>query len=156
MKNKRIVYLPVDQLREYENNPRINDNAVEPVARSIDEFGFKVPIVIDSDNVIITGHTRLKAAKLLGLEEVPCIVADDLTDDQVKAFRLADNKIGELADWDYELLQIELKGIDLDMIDFGLTGSSEIDVDSFFVDAEMEEKEEPEAQCPHCKMRFKV
>ena len=93
-----IINLKLDQLHPYENNPRKNDEAVKYVAESIKEFGFKVPIVIDKNNVIIAGHTRYKAAKKLKLTEVPCIVADDLTEEQVKAFRLADNKVGELAD----------------------------------------------------------
>ncbi len=93
----KIEYKKIDDLKPYENNPRFNDDAVEYVANSIKEFGFKVPIVIDKDNVIVAGHTRYKASMELGLEEVPCIVADDLTDEQVKAFRLADNKVGEKA-----------------------------------------------------------
>lgn len=98
----KIIDVKITSLKEYKNNPRVNDKAVAKVAASIDEFGFKVPIVIDGNNVIICGHTRLKAAKQLGLEVVPCIVADDLTDEQIKAFRLADNKTGEFADWDFE------------------------------------------------------
>lgn len=92
----KIIDIEITRLKEYENNPRVNDKAVAKVAASIDEFGFKVPIVVDSNNVIICGHTRLKAAKQLGLEVVPCIVADDLTDEQIKAFRLADNKTSNL------------------------------------------------------------
>ena len=104
----------------YENNPRNNDGAVDAVAASIKEFGFKVPIVIDKDNVIIAGHTRYKASVKLGLETVPCIVADDLSEQQIKAFRLADNKVGELADWDFSALEMELEGIDeIDMEQFG-------------------------------------
>ena len=99
----------------YENNPRINDNAVDAVANSIKEFGFKVPIIIDKNNVIVAGHTRLKAAEKLGMKEVPVIVANDLTDDQIKAFRLADNKVGELATWDFSKLEEELSGIQMDM-----------------------------------------
>lgn len=155
-----IVNMRVEDLIEYENNPRFNDNAVEPVARSIEQFGFKVPIVVDSNNVIIAGHTRLRAARFLGLDEVPCIVADDLDEDQVKAFRLADNKVGELATWDYEALNIELEEIDLDMSEFGFVELSDIDIDSFFEDSEpkedLESEEEKEIQCPHCKMYFKV
>lgn len=155
-----IVNMNIDDLIEYENNPRFNDDAVEPVARSIEQFGWKVPIVIDSNNVIITGHTRLKAAKFLGLDEVPCIVADDLDEDQVKAFRLADNKVGELAQWDYEALNIELESIEIDMGEFGFIELSDIDIDGFFEDAEPKEEtkeEEPEEiQCPHCKMYFTV
>jgi len=94
MKN---VNKKIDELIVYENNPRNNDEAVEAVANSIKEFGFKVPIIIDKDNIIVAGHTRLKASLKLGLKEVPCIIADDLSDDQIKAFRLADNKTSELA-----------------------------------------------------------
>ena len=109
----------VSVLQEYENNPRNNDEAIKAVANSINEFGFKVPIVITSDNVIIAGHTRLKASVSLGLEEVPCLIADDLNDEQIKAFRLADNKTAELATWDLSKLEEELEGLDLDMLQFG-------------------------------------
>ena len=114
-----ITYKSIDTLKPYKNNPRINDEAIEYVANSINQFGFKVPIVIDKDNVIVCGHTRYKASKLLGLKEVPCIVADDLTDKQIKAFRLADNKVGESSLWDNSLLSIELNDIDINMEDFG-------------------------------------
>lgn len=95
-----IVYRQLETISPYEKNPRKNDDAVEYVANSIREFGFKVPIVIDKDGVIVAGHTRYKAAKKLKMENVPCIVADDLTDEQIKAFRLADNKTAEKATWD--------------------------------------------------------
>lgn len=117
-----IQQIEVAELKEYENNPRNNDEAAQAVAESIKEFGFKIPIVIDISGVIIAGHTRLKAAKVLGLEKVPCIVADDLTPEQVQAFRLADNKTGELADWDFKKLEEELKlltAFDFDMTVFG-------------------------------------
>lgn len=117
--NMEIIYKKTKEIKEYENNPRKNDEAVEYVANSIKEFGFKNPIILDKDNVIIAGHTRLKAAKKLGIKEVPCIMADDLTEEQVKAFRLADNKVGEIATWDFELLDMELVDIDLDMTAFG-------------------------------------
>lgn len=107
------------ELLTYENNPRNNDAAVEAVANSIKEFGFKVPIVITKDNVIIAGHTRLKASLELGLASVPCIVADDLTEAQIKAFRLADNKSAEIATWDFTKLELELENIDMDMLQFG-------------------------------------
>ena len=96
------------------------------MAASIKEFGFKVPIVIDANGEIVAGHTRLKAAKKLGLAEVPCIIADDLTPEQIKAFRLADNKTAELAEWDFDLLHLELDDIDLDMSDFGFTPSENL------------------------------
>lgn len=115
-----IITKKLKDLKPYNNNPRQNDEAVEYVARSIAEFGFKVPIVIDKDNVIVCGHTRYKASQNLGLKEVPCIVADDLNPEQIKAFRLADNKVAELSEWDYEALDMELESIfDIDMENFG-------------------------------------
>lgn len=120
MEKTKVTYMDVDSLIPYANNPRLNDNAVDAVAASIKEFGFKVPIVVDGENVIINGHTRPKAAHKLGLKQVPVIVADDLTPEQVKAFRLADNKTGELAQWDMAKLGIELEGIgEIDMGEFG-------------------------------------
>lgn len=118
----QIVYKRVDELREYDNNPRNNDNAVDAVAASIELAGFKVPMVIDAAGVIVAGHTRLKAAKRLGMTEVPCIIADDLTDEQIRAFRLADNKVSELAEWDFDKLDVELMSLadtDIDMSVFG-------------------------------------
>lgn len=122
--NLKIIYKEIDELIPYINNPRNNTNAVDAVASSIKNFGFKVPIVIDGGNEIINGHTRMLAAKKLGLSKVPCILADDLNDEEIKAFRLADNKTSELADWDFDLLDIELKeldgmDLDFDMSDFG-------------------------------------
>ena len=114
-----IVMKKVSELKAYENNPRNNDAAVDAVANSIEEFGFKVPIVITKDDVIIAGHTRLKASLKLGLATVPCIVADDLTEGQIKAFRLADNKTAELASWDFSKLESELASIEMDMSQFG-------------------------------------
>lgn len=114
-----IITKKISEIIPYENNPRKNDEAVEYVANSIKEFGFKVPIIIDKNNVMVAGHTRIKAAERLGIEEIPCIMADDLTDEQIKAFRLADNKVGEIAEWDLEMLDIELLDIDIDMTDFG-------------------------------------
>ena len=119
MKEMRIESIKTSELIPYENNPRNNDEAVEFVANSIKDFGFKVPIIIDKNNVVVAGHTRLKAAELLGLEEVPCIRATDLTDAQIKAFRIADNKTSEKAGWDLDKLKIELEDIEFDMKDFG-------------------------------------
>ena len=119
-KHLKIIQKNTADLIPYDKNPRKNDAAVDEVAASIRQFGFKVPIIIDADQVIVAGHTRLKAAEQLGLKKVPCIVADDLTEEQIKAFRLADNKTAELADWDFELLTEELEEItDIDMADFG-------------------------------------
>ena len=129
-----IVEKNIDEIIPYINNPRVNDNAVDKVAASIKAFGWKVPCVISKDNVIVTGHTRIKAAKKLGIDKIPCIIADDLTDDQIKAFRLADNKVAEFSEWDFEKLEIEFEGLaDFDLEDFGF----EIEFDngsSFFKD----------------------
>lgn len=120
MATMQIVYKDVNELIPYINNPRKNDDAVDKVASSIKHFGFKVPIVIDNLNEIVAGHTRLKAAKKLGIKKVPCIIADDLDDNQIKAFRLADNKVSEAASWDDELLGIEMFSIsEIDLKEFG-------------------------------------
>lgn len=144
-----IQDLPINQIKAYDKNPRKNDEAAQYVAESIKEFGFKVPIVIDSNNVIIAGHTRLKAAKKLKLETVPCIIADDLTEEQVKAFRLADNKVGEIAEWDLDLLGEELGDIlDIDMELFGFDMSFDDEEDAEVVEDEFEAElpEEPKAK----------
>lgn len=115
-----IIIKGIDEIRPYENNPRVNDGAVGAVAESIREFGFQQPIVVDRDGVIIAGHTSYKAAQKLGLTEVPVVVAGNMTDEQVRAYRLADNKTGELAEWDFSALEEELAGIgELDMSLFG-------------------------------------
>lgn len=147
-----IVEKKLSELKPYENNPRKNDEAVEYVANSIKEFGFKVPIVIDKDGVIVAGHTRYKAAKQLKLKTVPCIIADDLNDEQIKAFRLADNKTAELAGWDFPLLDMELAELNMDMEQFGFKEFDHEDIDDFFEDAQENEKEEKlhVITCPHC------
>ena len=137
-----IVNIKTDMLIPYVNNPRHNEDAVEKVMASIQEFGFKVPLVIDKNNVVVTGHTRLKAAKRLGIDEVPCVIADDLSDAQIKAFRIADNKVSEYAEWDEELLKIELE--ELEELDFNLDDLS-IDFSDFDLDVGEDIKEiEPE------------
>ena len=155
-----IEYKQLDELREYENNPRNNDNALAAVAASIKEFGFKVPIVIDAAGVIIAGHTRAKAAAQLGMSSVPCIVADDLTEEQIRAFRLADNKTGELAGWDFEKLEAELAELSsMDMSAFGFLDRDDVDIDDFFEDAEDDdpaEKKPKTVTCPHCGEEFEV
>jgi len=145
----QIKEIEISSLIEYENNPRNNDGAVDAVAESIKQFGFKVPIVIDRDNVIVAGHTRLKAARKIGLEKVPCIVADDLTPEQIKAYRLADNKTGELAEWDFSALEIELAEIesDFDMSAFGFDISDFEDIHEITEDEVPEVDEENEPIC---------
>lgn len=143
-----IINKKLAELKPYENNPRNNDEAVETVANSIKEFGFKNPIIIDKDNVIVCGHTRYKAAEKLGFEDAPCIMADDLTEEQIKAFRLADNKTAELASWDFDLLDTELDSIlDIDMADFGF---EDINVDDFGDTFELPEGDKN----PICQMTF--
>ncbi|MGL6194508.1 MAG: DNA modification methylase [Thermoguttaceae bacterium] len=121
--NFTIEIRDIETIRPYENNPRINEKAVEPVAKSIKEFGFRQPIVVDTDGIIIAGHTRFLAAKKLGLQKVPVHVATELTPEQVKAYRLADNKTGEIAEWDMNILPIEIaalqaSGFNMDSLGF--------------------------------------
>lgn len=111
MADNKIQMMPIDQVTPYDKNPRNNDASVDYVANSIREFGFKQPIVVDRDGVIIVGHTRLKAAEKLGLNEVPVLTADDLTEEQAKAYRLADNKVSEFSEWDFSQLDDELNVI---------------------------------------------
>ena len=144
-----INMMNIEELIPYVNNPRDNDQAVDAVASSIKNFGFKVPIVIDSENEVIAGHTRLKAAKKLGMDQVPTIIADDLDENQVRAFRLADNRVGELADWDKDMLKVELLDIDgLDMEQFGFDELETLLEDDEVVEDEFDEEipEEPNAK----------
>lgn len=143
-----VKLIPLDQIHPYEKNPRKNDDAVDKVAASIREFGFRQPIVVDADHVIIAGHTRLEASKRLGLTEVPVVVADDLSEEQVKAYRLADNKTAEFSGWDFDLLNGELFEInDIDMAAFGFDmnaftdGMAEAEDDDYDLDAADEHAE---------------
>ena len=149
----KIIEKDINELVPYENNARINDKAVDVVANSIEEFGFKQPIIIDKNNVIVAGHTRTLACKKLGITKVPCIVADDLTEEQIKAFRIADNSSAQVAEWDMDKLMKELDTIDYDMSKYGLAEqmaeiekiideNKEVEEDDF--DAEL--PEEPKAK----------
>ena len=149
MNKTDIEYLKIEDIIPYENNPRQNDGAVEGVKESIRQFGFKVPMVIDTNNVIVCGHTRYKASKELGLTEIPCIRADDLTDEQIKAFRLADNKVSEVAEWDLEKLSIELA--DIDDIDMSAFGFEDIDIEDI-EEVDIKEDEMPEEVETRCKL----
>ena len=154
-----IVYKSIDELTPYENNPRHNENAVAAVAASIKEFNFKVPLVIDTNGVVVAGHTRLLAARQLGLSAVPCIIADDLTPEQIRAFRLADNKTAELAGWDFAKLEEELAALaaEFDMTAFGFHADSDVDIDDFFKEAgEKKEKEPKTVTGPHCGEVFEL
>lgn len=152
MKEMKIEYVNIEDIIPYENNPRHNDNAVDYVANSIKEFGFKVPIIIDKENVVVAGHTRLKASEKLGLKKVPCIYADDLTDDQIKAFRIADNKVSEFSTWDLNKLDLELEEIELDMSNFGVLEADEIEWDNVenLSDDTYDEPTHNMLECPKC------
>ena len=137
MKRAQVINMPVAKLRRYQNNPRRNDDAVNYVVNSIKAFGFRVPIVIDRNNVIVAGDTRYKAAKKIGMKTVPCIVAEDLSEEKINAFRLVDNKTQELSSWDYARLMDELAAVqgNFDMSEFGFD-TSRLD------DGEDEDKED--------------
>lgn len=135
----KVQYWPIDDVKPYQNNPRNNDDAVEYVTNSIREFGWQQPIVVDKDGTIIAGHTRLKAAKLLGMETVPVVVADNLTPSQANAYRLADNKVAEAATWDIEALAVELEGLEVDF-DMTMFDFDEIGFEPSFDDVEDEQE----------------
>lgn len=146
----KIEEMKVGELIPYENNPRKNDAAVDAVAASIRAFGFKVPIIVDKDNVIVAGHTRLRGAEKLGLKTVPVIRVDDLTEEQIRAFRLADNKTGEIAEWDFEKLKEELNEIQaIDMEEFGFM-VNEIAKMKEKTEEDGDEKELKKIFCPRC------
>lgn len=157
-----ISMINIEKIKPYENNPRINDDAVEAVAKSIKSFGFKSPIIVDKDLIIIAGHTRLKAAEKLGLKQVPTVIATNLTKKQAKALRIADNKTGELAEWDISKLVPELKDLKSDDFDMSSLGFSEFELASMLnptieddgqsIDdyEEPEKKEEHDYICPEC------
>ena len=130
----------INEIYPYENNPRNNENAVQAVMNSIAEFGIKQPLVIDENHVIVVGHTRYIAAKKLGYKTLPCLIASDLSDEQIRAYRLADNKTNELAEWDSKALQAELDALyeSFDMEKFGFA----IQIENIDLKGELEESEE--------------
>ena len=139
-----VISMAISDIKPYPNNPRKNDDAVTATANSIKEFGWQQPIIVDKDNIIIAGHTRYKAAKQLNMEKVPVVVAKNLSKEQVKAYRLADNKTGEIADWDSEFLEDELANIiDFDMEDFGFEQiKNDVNIDDIFFDDEEQQKKD--------------
>lgn len=152
MEKLEIKYIPINDIKPYKNNPRLNEDAIPYVMNSIKEFGFKNPIILDKNNVIVAGHTRLESAKRLDMKEVPVIYADDLTEEQIKAFRLADNKVAEKSLWDYTKLDEELDSIlDIDMSMFDFENIEETNLDDFFEDNDnKKEKESKLIECPYC------
>lgn len=156
-KEWQVEWLDVASLTPYDKNPRKNDETVPYLKNSIQRFGFKVPLVIDKDGTVVTGHTRLKAALELGMERVPCVRADDLTPEQIKAFRLVDNKVQELSGWDYSVLESEMNalGDEFDMGEFGFNNDAEVPSDDFFENSgdNNGEDDKPKTKtviCPHC------
>lgn len=139
-----VISMAISDIKPYPNNPRKNDDAVTATANSIKEFGWQQPIIVDKDNIIIAGHTRYKAAKQLNMDKVPVVVAKNLSKEQVKAYRLADNKTGEIADWDSEFLEDELANIiDFDMEDFGFEQiKNDVNIDDIFFDDEEQQKKD--------------
>lgn len=155
----KIVNKNISDIKPYENNPRINVDSVDKVANSIKEFGYRVPIIIDKNNVIVAGHTRLLAAEKLGITEIPCIVADDLTEQQINAFRLVDNKTTEFSDWDYEKLKEELYALDMDLSEYGFEKISEefkeaLDNTSKELSSDEYNDDNFECTCPRCGFKF--
>lgn len=153
-----IIEKSIDELIPYENNPRLNENAIDYVAKSIEDFGFKVPLVIDINNVIVAGHTRYLASRKLGIDKIPCLVADDLNTEQIKAFRLVDNKVAEYSEWDMDKLHEELNDIKMDMSKFELFSFDEIDIneEDFLLDEDRKEKEKEIKVCPHCGKEINI
>ena len=133
----KVIEKKLSEIKPYENNPRNNEDAVQYVANSLKKFGWKQPIVLDKDGVIIAGHTRYLAAKQLGMKTAPCVIADDLSEEDARGYRLADNKTAEMAGWNFQLLDIELAEIEtLDMADFGFDLHDEEYIDQFFEDGD--------------------
>jgi ParB-like chromosome segregation protein Spo0J len=161
--NTGIENVLTKKLIPYANNAKKHsEDQVKKVASSIKEFGFNAPVLIDKDNGIIAGHCRVMAAELLQLESVPCLRLSHLSDSQKKAYILADNRLSEIgSEWDYEMLAIEVESIEDELLSLtgferDLLGSSNIDVDSFFEDAESKEKQPKTAKCPKCGEVFEV
>lgn len=170
MPTMKIESWSVDKPIPYARNARmLSPQAVSKVAASIKEFGWQQPIVVDAEGVIIAGHTRLQAAKFLQLTEVPVYVAADLTPQQVKAYRLADNRVAQESSWDYELLAIELEELKEFPIDISITGFEAAEIADMSMDepdireyaeeldeGETKEKEPTYIQCPHCQYRWEA
>ena len=149
-------YVPIDVVKEYDNNPRRNDFAVDAVAASIKQFGWRQPIIVDQDMVIAAGHTRLKAAKMLGLTTVPIVMASELTPSQIRKFRLADNKTGELATWDPTLLNEQLDRLSgmLLMTQFGFSEKKQPKSGGSEAPAAVDDEDPDIIICPRCKRPF--
>ena len=163
-KEWNVVWKDPNELTPYEKNARKNDATVPYLVNSIKRFGFRVSLVIDAKGVVVCGHTRLKAALNIGMEKVPCVIADDLTEAEIKAFRLADNKLAEMSGWDFEKLDEELDELkidfDEDMGDFGFGETGDTNPDDFFGDADgdrgSKSPKKIKCTCPECGHEFEV
>lgn len=152
----KIIQKNVNELIPYEKNAKKHDETqIKNVAESIKQYGFVQPVVVDKDNVIVIGHCRVLAAKQLNMKTVPCVCVDELTEEQVKALRLVDNKTNE-SPWDFDLLSEELEELDMDLSEFGFTKIEHIDMDAFFENTEPTAKEPKKIQCPHCGEWFEA
>ena len=155
-----IKYIPISEIIPYDKNPRKNDEAIEIVAKSIKEFGFINPIILDDENIVVAGHTRLKAAMKLGITEIPILRVDNLSNEQIAAFRIMDNKSSEKASWDYEVLKAEFTDLKEAGVDLNLTGFEELEINSVFEDSnndanEIEKLGNLVITCPKCSNKFK-
>ncbi len=157
----KIEQWKIDRIKPYEHNPRLNDKAVEAVAASLREFGFRQPVVVDADGIVVVGHTRWKAAKKIGLKTVPVHVAKDLTPEQARAYRLADNRSAEEAEWDVELLPIELGELRDGGFDLKLIGFSDKELSEHLGEYDTDLNDPPDAddpaatiRCPRCGHEF--
>ena len=161
---KKLKKLKLDEIKQYENNPRINGEAIEAVVQSIKQCGYVAPIIVDEDGVILAGHSRYQALKRLGEDETEVLIIDDLTDEQKKKYRVLDNRVAEFSEWDFDKLEDELRQIDFgdftfDLDDFIFEGfedeDDEVDETDTYVDPKKEEKKQELEKkkmlvCPHC------
>lgn len=158
MDKLKVQYISINNIVPYENNPRNNQDAIPAVIESIKQFGFRNPMILDKENVIVAGHTRYEAAKALGMTEVPVIYADDLTEQQINAFRLADNKTAEISGWDFEKLEEEMAALsDFDMSLFGFKQYEDLNIKDFETDEPKNtDKKLKTVTCPHCGETFEI
>lgn len=158
--HKEQIMLEISEIKEYENNPRINNAAVDDVAESIKQCGYINPIIVDENNVILAGHTRLLAIKKIGKEKVQVLKVTGLSEEQKKKYRILDNKTAEKSEWDFEKLQQELEEIDFGDYDFGFveydSAFNENALNSLFEDAPEKEKKKKFITCPHCGEEIEI
>ena len=158
---KSMKTLPIEQIKPYENNPRLNDDAVEAVRKSMEQCGYIAPIVVDENNVVLAGHTRLKALKEMGAKECEVLEVAGLSDDEKRKYRLLDNKTNELALWDFDKLAEELEGLDFDDLELDwMDNLEDIAIPAYKeptneeLDLEDFDDDEFECECPRCGFRF--